>query len=246
MVPAAALPRGHLPVGVGPLRVGLRRAVAIDELAPRVADLHSRAEHERHRDEARGPTRGAERASEQAEGGHAEGCGGDRDQPFGRLLVRFDAALRHDVLDALLLALAGLQREPRRADERSLEQDHRDPDPRRDPPGPDRDRCEQRQQRGERDAWRERAETLLRGLGEAIDAQLREWQLTPPERDTALLLLKGYGHKEIASLAGRSERTVRQHAVAVYRKSGLGGRAELAAFFLEDLLLPPEPAPPSR
>jgi hypothetical protein len=31
---------------------------------------------------------------------------------------------------------------------------------------------------------------------------------------------------------------VRQHAVAVYRKSGLAGRAELAAFFLEDLLLP--------
>jgi len=36
----------------------------------------------------------------------------------------------------------------------------------------------------------------------------------------------------------RSERTVRQHAVAVYRKSGLAGRAELSAFFLEDLLLP--------
>jgi hypothetical protein len=31
---------------------------------------------------------------------------------------------------------------------------------------------------------------------------------------------------------------VRQHAVSVYRKSGLAGRAELSAFFLEDLLLP--------
>ncbi len=31
---------------------------------------------------------------------------------------------------------------------------------------------------------------------------------------------------------------MRQHAVAVYRKSGLSGRAELSAFFLEDLLLP--------
>lgn len=90
----------------------------------------------------------------------------------------------------------------------------------------------------ERDAWRGRAEKLLRGLGEAIDAQLGAWSLTPAERETALLLLKGFGHKEIAALCGRSERTVRQHAVAVYRKSGLGGRAELAAFFLEDLLLP--------
>jgi DNA-binding CsgD family transcriptional regulator len=91
----------------------------------------------------------------------------------------------------------------------------------------------------ERDAWRGRAEKLLRGLGDAIDEQLRAWRLTPAERETALLLLKGYGHKEIAALQGKSERTVRQHAIAVYRKSGLSGRAELSAFFLEDLLLPP-------
>ena len=90
----------------------------------------------------------------------------------------------------------------------------------------------------ERDAWRARAEKILRGLGEEIDGQLREWGLTPVERETALLLLKGYGHKEIAALQEKSERTVRQHAVAVYRKSGLSGRAELSAFFLEDLLLP--------
>jgi hypothetical protein len=34
---------------------------------------------------------------------------------------------------------------------------------------------------------------------------------------------------------------VRQHAVSVYRKSGLAGRAELSAFFLEDLMLPVDP-----
>lgn len=95
-------------------------------------------------------------------------------------------------------------------------------------------------QGAERDHWRARAEKLLRGLGEELDAQLRRWQLTPAERETALLLLKGFGHKEIAALLGKSERTVRQQAVAVYRKSGLSGRAELAAFFLEDLLLPME------
>lgn len=94
----------------------------------------------------------------------------------------------------------------------------------------------------ERDAWRRRAEKLLRGLGEEIDRQLREWGLTPVERETALLLLKGFGHKEIAVLQGKSERTVRQHAVAVYRKSGLSGRAELSGFFLEDLLLPADDA----
>lgn len=94
----------------------------------------------------------------------------------------------------------------------------------------------------ERDEWRKRAEKLLVGLGEAIDDQLRRWELTPAERETALLLLKGLGFKEIAAVQQRSERTVRQHAIAVYRKSGLAGRAEFAAFFLEDLLLPPQAA----
>lgn len=90
----------------------------------------------------------------------------------------------------------------------------------------------------ERDAWRESAQKALGGLAQAIDGQFRTWALTPAEREVALQLLKGRSHKEIATAAGRSERTVRQHAVVVYQKSGLGGRAELAAFFLEDLMLP--------
>ena len=52
------------------------------------------------------------------------------------------------------------------------------------------------------------------------------------------MLLKGYGHKQITALTNRSERTVRQHAGVVYDKAGLGGRAELSAFFLQDLMLP--------
>lgn len=87
----------------------------------------------------------------------------------------------------------------------------------------------------ERDAWRARAEASLDGLGRAIDEQCTVWGLTPTEREVALALLKGQGHKQIAAASGRSERTVRQHAVAVYQKSGLGGRAELAAFFLDGL-----------
>lgn len=90
----------------------------------------------------------------------------------------------------------------------------------------------------DRDRWRGRATRLLQGLGAEIDAQFDRWSLTPTERQVAMLLLKGLGHRDVASVLDRSERTVRQHAVSVYRKSGLAGRAELAAFFLEDLLLP--------
>ena len=93
-------------------------------------------------------------------------------------------------------------------------------------------------QRAERDAWKASARAALDGLGRAIDEQFRSWGLTPAEREVALMLLKGYGHKEIAALTGRGERTVRQHAGVVYEKAGLAGRAELAAYFLHDLMLP--------
>lgn len=55
----------------------------------------------------------------------------------------------------------------------------------------------------------------------------------------ALLLLRGLSHKEVAQQRGTSEGTVRQQALSVYRKSGLGGRSALAAFFLQGLPLPP-------
>jgi len=97
-------------------------------------------------------------------------------------------------------------------------------------------------QRLERDAWKASAEAALDGLGRAIDARFTSWHLTPTEREVALMLLKGYGHKEIAALTARSERTARQHAGVVYDKAGIAGRAELAAFFLNDLMLPEEPA----
>jgi DNA-binding CsgD family transcriptional regulator len=102
------------------------------------------------------------------------------------------------------------------------------------------------ERKAERDAWRNSAEQALAGLGTAIDAQFAAWGLTPAEREVALLVLKGHGHKEIAARTGRSERTVRQHAAAAYEKAGLAGRAELAAFFLEGVMLPAAgPAAPS-
>lgn len=93
----------------------------------------------------------------------------------------------------------------------------------------------------ERDAWRASAEQALAGLGAAIDRQFEAWGLTPAEREVAMQVLKGRSHKEIAAATGRSERTVRQHAAAAYAKAGLDGRAALAAFFLEGLMLPRMP-----
>jgi DNA-binding NarL/FixJ family response regulator len=91
------------------------------------------------------------------------------------------------------------------------------------------------ERQAERDAWQASAEAPLRSLREAILAQCAAWQLTPAEQEVALLLLQGLGHKQIAARTARSERTVRQHAVSVYDKSGQSGRAELAGFFLQGL-----------
>lgn len=92
------------------------------------------------------------------------------------------------------------------------------------------------ERQAEQTEWQRQAEAERTGFGRAIDTQFTAWGLTPTEREIAFLLLQGHGHKQIAAQTGRGERTVRQHAVAVYQKSGIGGRSELAAFFLKDLL----------
>ena len=90
--------------------------------------------------------------------------------------------------------------------------------------------------RTESDKWRSTARTHIDGLSQAMREQFKAWRLTDSEVDVALLMLKGLSHKEIAQLRGSEDATVRQQAAAVYRKSGLANRAELGAFFLDDLL----------
>lgn len=92
--------------------------------------------------------------------------------------------------------------------------------------------------RAEANRWRSEARDLMQGLGEALDQQFDRWNLTPAEKEVALLLLKGLSHKDIAQVRSVTEATARQQARAVYRKGRLSGRHDLAAFFLEDLMLP--------
>lgn len=75
-----------------------------------------------------------------------------------------------------------------------------------------------------------------RQYGEVIREQLNAWQLTTSEQQVALLLLKGLSFDEIASVRDTKEKTVRQQASSIYRKSGLNGRHEFAAWFFEDFL----------
>lgn len=86
--------------------------------------------------------------------------------------------------------------------------------------------------------YKEKSQNYINGISVLIDKQFDEWQLSNSEKEVALLLLKGLSHKEIAQIRNTAEKTIRHQSGQVYSKSNLEGRAQLSAFFLEDLLLP--------
>ncbi len=91
--------------------------------------------------------------------------------------------------------------------------------------------------------------TASGALGSVIDAQFRNWGLTPAEYDVGFLALKGLDVAEIAVLRGAANGTVRAQLTRIYAKAGVSGRAQFAAFFVEDLLstaLVPMPAVPKE
>lgn len=85
--------------------------------------------------------------------------------------------------------------------------------------------------------YKDETKSLSQGLGDKINQQLNEWNLTKSETEVALLLLKGLSLKEISDVRDTSEKTIKQHCSNLYQKSNLKGRQELSAFFLEDILV---------
>ncbi len=83
--------------------------------------------------------------------------------------------------------------------------------------------------------WRARSQRLYDDLSGAITDEFAQWALTPAESEIAGLLLKGLSLRDIAVLRRTSERTIRQQAQGIYRKSGMANRTEFAAYFLDGL-----------
>jgi DNA-binding CsgD family transcriptional regulator len=90
----------------------------------------------------------------------------------------------------------------------------------------------QAQNRRMRDGLRAATGAFVALLEEAF----RKWNLTPAERDVALLAIKGFSVAEIATLRAAAEGTVRAQCAAVYRKAGVSGRPQLISHFIDDLL----------
>jgi DNA-binding NarL/FixJ family response regulator len=87
--------------------------------------------------------------------------------------------------------------------------------------------------------WKAKTHASAQEIRQLIDKQFLLWHLSHSEKDVALLLIKGLSMKEIAEIRNTQEKTVRQQATTIYKKSELSGRQELAAFFLEDILSAP-------
>lgn len=87
-------------------------------------------------------------------------------------------------------------------------------------------------------ARRRRASSEFRDL---LDERFSDWRLSPAERDVALFVIKGFSTAEVARLRQTSEGTVKAQTAAIYRKAGLGGRSQLLAVLIEDLVGAPSP-----
>jgi putative tricarboxylic transport membrane protein len=85
---------------------------------------------------------------------------------------------------------------------------------------------------------KEKLAEKINGISQHIEQEFVKWQLTVTEKEIALMLLKGLTFKDIAKARCKSERTVRQQAGAIYAKSSLANRSDLAAYFLEDFMTP--------
>jgi len=71
---------------------------------------------------------------------------------------------------------------------------------------------------------------------EVIHQQFNDWSLSQSEQEVAMLMLKGLNFQEIATVRNTKEKTCRQQASSIYAKSGLEGRHELSAWFIEDFI----------
>jgi len=73
-------------------------------------------------------------------------------------------------------------------------------------------------------------------LVSVINDHFEQWKLSESEKEVAWLLIKGLSILEISEARNTKPGTVKSQSNAIYQKSGLQNRAELASYFVEDLL----------
>ena len=69
-----------------------------------------------------------------------------------------------------------------------------------------------------------------------LEQRFDEWELSPAERDVALMTIKGLSLNEVAMMRNVSEGTIKSQSAAIYKKAGVTGRLQLISGFVEDMV----------
>ncbi|WP_010419596.1 helix-turn-helix transcriptional regulator [Leptospira inadai] len=70
----------------------------------------------------------------------------------------------------------------------------------------------------------------------SVKRQFSRWELTPSEQELAKYLLRGFSNPQIAAIRKKSLRTIENQTLSIYRKTGMTGKLEFIAYFIEPLL----------
>ncbi|EPG76167.1 transcriptional regulator, LuxR family [Leptospira fainei serovar Hurstbridge str. BUT 6] len=70
----------------------------------------------------------------------------------------------------------------------------------------------------------------------SVKLQFGRWELTPSEQELAKYLLRGFSNPQIAAIRKKSLRTIENQTLSIYRKTGMTGKLEFIAYFIEPLL----------
>ncbi|TMV08595.1 helix-turn-helix transcriptional regulator [Ruegeria sediminis] len=73
-------------------------------------------------------------------------------------------------------------------------------------------------------------------MAEVMEGFFEDWNLTPAERDVAIMILKGIENEAIANVRNTAPGTVRAQATSIYTKSGTHGRAQFVSLCMEELM----------
>ena len=74
-------------------------------------------------------------------------------------------------------------------------------------------------------------------LADIIEAQFKDWRLSPAEREITWLMIKGFSFHEISDLREVSEKTIHQQSASIYKKANVHNRHELISGFIEDFII---------
>ena len=74
-------------------------------------------------------------------------------------------------------------------------------------------------------------------LANIIEAQFKDWRLSPAEREITWLMIKGFSFLEISDIRTVSEKTIHQQSASIYKKANVHNRHELISGFIEDFII---------